>query len=112
MERRASGLSTALQWVDRQRSALESEPLLEAVRNLEPGQRLRLESAVCDRLLTLQNLQQRLVLAGLLIEAALFRRESRGGHFRCDTPASQPFWRVHTVQQRGRPLATVPVGAH
>jgi L-aspartate oxidase len=49
------------------------------------------------------------VLAGLLMEAALFRAESRGGHFRTDAPAPQPFWRCHTIQERGRAIRTRPL---
>ena len=54
----------------------------------------------------LQELHQRQVLAGLLIEAALFRAESRGGHHRTDAPAPQPFWQRHTDQQLGCPAST------
>jgi len=50
------------------------------------------------------------VLAELLIEAAAFRQESRGGHFRIDAPSPQPFWRCHTVQQKGASPYTRPVG--
>jgi len=57
-------------------------------------------------LLAVQDLRQRLVLAELLCEAALFRNESRGGHFREDAPAPQSFWQRHTVQERGRAIAT------
>jgi L-aspartate oxidase len=57
-----------------------------------------------------QELRQRLVLAELLIEAAAFRQESRGGHFRTDAPAAQPFWRCHTLQQKHRPIRTGAVG--
>jgi L-aspartate oxidase len=57
------------------------------------------------------DLQQRLVVTKLLLEAALFRQESRGGHFRMDAPSPQPFWRRHTVQQRLQPIATEPVAA-
>jgi L-aspartate oxidase len=53
-----------------------------------------------------QDLRQRLVLAELLFEAALFRVESRGGHFREDAPAPQPFWQRHTLQERGRAIGT------
>jgi L-aspartate oxidase len=38
--------------------------------------------------------------------AALFREESRGGHFRIDAPARQPFWQRHSVQQRGDAIRT------
>jgi L-aspartate oxidase len=50
------------------------------------------------------------VLAELMIEAALFRCESRGGHHRYDAPAPQPFWQCHTVQERGRRIRTTPAG--
>ncbi|MFZ9974847.1 MAG: L-aspartate oxidase, partial [Vulcanococcus sp.] len=55
------------------------------------------------------DLQQRLVVTQLLLEAALFRQESRGGHFRVDAPAAQPFWRRHTVQQRHQTIRTEAV---
>ena len=45
----------------------------------------------------------------LLVEAAGFRQESRGGHFRTDVPAPQPFWRRETVQTLGRPIRTQPL---
>jgi L-aspartate oxidase len=44
------------------------------------------------------------------MEAALFRAESRGGHFRDDFPAKQPFWQRHSVQRRGRSISTAPIG--
>ena len=109
VERSATGLSPALSWVRLRRAGLATAPLLRLIQSLEPGDGLQLEPGDAQRLLQLQELQQRLVLAGLLIEAALFRSESRGGHFRRDAPAAQPFWRVHTVQQRGRPLCTAAV---
>jgi L-aspartate oxidase len=57
----------------------------------------------------LQELWQRLVLAELLMEAALFREESRGGHFRTDMPARQPFWQLHSRQKFGKSIATEPI---
>ena len=109
VERSASGLAPALRWVRLRRAELTDAPLLRQIQILEPGDALQLEPEETHQLLQLQELQQRLILAGLLIEAALFRSESRGGHFRRDAPAAQPFWRVHTVQERGRPLGTAPV---
>jgi len=109
VERSAGGLAPALRWVRQQRAELATAPLLRQIQTLEPGEALQLAPDAARQLLLLQELQQRLVLAELLIEAALFRNESRGGHFRRDAPASQPFWRVHTVQERGRPLTTAAV---
>lgn len=109
VERSAAPLRDALGAVRRQRAELERVPLLQASKELPPGQRLRLQGLATERLLALQELRQRLVLADLLMEAALFRQESRGGHFRRDAPASQPFWRVHSQQELGKGLATSPV---
>ncbi|MBX3289512.1 MAG: L-aspartate oxidase [Acidobacteria bacterium] len=39
------------------------------------------------------------MLALLVSRAALWREESRGGHFRSDFPESDPSWRVHSVQK-------------
>lgn len=109
VERSAACLSPALRWVRLRRGELTAAPLLRQIQGLEPGDGLHLERGEALQLLQLQELQQRLVLAGLLIEAALFRSESRGGHFRRDAPATQPFWRVHSVQERGKALSTAPV---
>jgi L-aspartate oxidase len=45
-------------------------------------------------------------LATLVTEAALWREESRGGHFRSDFPEQREEWRVHSVQRLGAAIAT------
>jgi L-aspartate oxidase len=48
-------------------------------------------------------------LARLIAEAALWREESRGGHFRSDFPERlDDRWRVHSMQEKGKPLTTSP----
>jgi L-aspartate oxidase len=81
------------------------------VAGLNPGEQLELEPQDARRLLDQHELSQQLVLARLLLEAAAFREESRGGHFRLDAPASQPFWARHSLQRRGEPIGTAPLGA-
>ena len=51
------------------------------------------------------------VAAHLIVSAAAARRESRGGHYRLDAPSPQPFWRCHTLQQKGALIHTEAVGA-
>jgi L-aspartate oxidase len=47
-------------------------------------------------------------LAGLMAAAALWRAESRGGHYREDFPArDDERWRVHSAQQLNRPIAAL-----
>ncbi|MGH9800915.1 MAG: L-aspartate oxidase, partial [Blastocatellia bacterium] len=47
-------------------------------------------------------------LARLMAEAALWRTESRGGHFREDFPnRDDESWRMHSAQQLNQPIQTV-----
>lgn len=110
VERQASQLGRAWAAVGRQRRELDANPALLAVEGLAPGQSTRLPSAAALWLRSAQDLRQRLLVTELLLEAALFRQESRGGHFRLDAPAAQPFWRRHSLQQRRRPISTEAVG--
>ena len=43
-------------------------------------------------------------LALLVSKAALWREESRGGHYRTDFPGQSEAWRVHSVQKVGDPI--------
>ena len=43
-------------------------------------------------------------LALLVARAALWREESRGGHFRSDFPEQREDWRVHSLQTLGEPV--------
>jgi L-aspartate oxidase len=109
VERNGVALREALPGVRRQRQACEADPLWQGVRRQAPEVSVRLEGEQAKSFLWLHELRQRLVLAELLMEAALFREESRGGHFRTDRPMAQPFWRCHSVQEMGRALHTAPV---
>jgi L-aspartate oxidase len=47
-------------------------------------------------------------LALLMAEAAWWREESRGGHFRADFPApNDALWRMHSAQALGREISAL-----
>jgi L-aspartate oxidase len=106
VERQGHSLALGWQEVRRRRQLCEANRLLRRAHGQPPGLALQLEPGQREPLLAMQDLRQRLVLAELLCQAALFRDESRGGHFREDAPAPQPFWQRHTVQERGRAITT------
>jgi L-aspartate oxidase len=51
-------------------------------------------------------------LASLVATAALWRQESRGGHFRSDHPRPSDEWRVHSVQRLGGEISSSRSIAH
>jgi L-aspartate oxidase len=60
-----------------------------------------------------ENVNQRtknfVTLAKLMAEAALWREESRGGHYRADfTKRDDENWRIHSAQQKGEPIKGIP----
>jgi L-aspartate oxidase len=111
VEREPAPLREALLAAQQQAADLAGVPLLDQVANLPSDAHLPLDGSTGSWLRSVHDLQQRLRLAALLLEAALFRQESRGGHYRLDAPAAQPFWRCHTLQQRGQRIHTEAVGA-
>ena len=47
-----------------------------------------------------------MTLALLVTKAALWRKESRGGHFRTDFPERDEQWRVHSIQRLEQSIET------
>ncbi|MEY4430607.1 MAG: L-aspartate oxidase [Cyanobacteriota bacterium] len=109
VERRPTELRRGLLHCRRQRLDLEQLPPLQQTALLCPGEVVQLEADASTWLRQAHDLHQRLVVTELLLEAALFRQESRGGHYRLDAPAPQPFWRRHSIQQLHQGIGTEPV---
>ena len=81
---------------------LDQQPLLNCLQR----DALLLDDSSRRDLNLLLDLRHRLVTSKLMLEACLFRQESRGGHFRTDAPSSQPQWQCHSRQSRARGLHT------
>jgi len=110
VERQSGSLRQALAEVRSQRSALDANPTLKSVEELAPGRTAQLTPTTALWLSNAHDLRQRLLVTELLLDAAHFRQESRGGHYRLDAPAPQAFWQRHTLQRRQCGLSTEGVG--
>jgi L-aspartate oxidase len=68
--------------------------------NLQPLQTVAIENADAA-VRSWGELYNLLDVAELILHSALFRTESRGGHYRSDFPQTVTDWQVHTVVQNG-----------
>lgn len=106
VNRSRAGMQTLLQLTRRAMSPLEQEVLLCMVNRQSHQQSLELEEPSRQELNLLLDLIHRQRTTALLLEACLFRTESRGGHFRGDAPCCLPQWRRHSRQLRGEAIQT------
>lgn len=98
ISRQAAPLTAAIHQVQAWRATLEQlpmsqsldkRPLDSATIQVNPNQARALQQWI-----ELRNL---LDIAYLILNSALFRTESRGGHFRADYPDTDPAWQKHTL---------------
>ena len=102
-------MSYALSKVKRDHHNLLNEPLLNLVFSQSKYAINELDEIARRDLNLLLDLSNRQMSSLLMLEACLFREESRGGHFRDDFPASVPFWQCHTRQIKGKNIHTRPI---
>ena len=110
VDRSQKGMSSALVKVKRDHANLLNEPLLNFVFSQSKDAINGFDEFARRDLNLLLDLSNRQLASYLMLEACLFREESRGGHFRDDFPASAPFWQCHTRQVKGKDIHTRPVG--
>ena len=106
VERSAAGLHQAIGNVKADEQHLEQQALLQALLRKDPCAPRLLAENSRRNLNLLLDLHHRLLTSRLMLEACLFRGESRGGHYRSDAPAPLPQWRQHSRQQRQRGIVT------
>ncbi len=109
VDRSRKGMSSALTKVKRDYQNLLKEPLLDLVFSQSKNAINQFDEIARRDLNLLLDLSNRQMSSLLMLEACLFRKESRGGHFRDDFPTSVPFWQCHTLQRRGKNIHTRPI---
>ena len=106
MDRSQKGMSAALRKVQRDHENLLNEPLLNLLFSQSKDAINEFDEIARRDLNLLLDLSNRQMSSSLMLEACLFREESRGGHFRCDFPTAVPFWQCHTRQVKGKDIHT------
>jgi L-aspartate oxidase len=108
--REAEGLETAVAQITQWRSQFEALELTQTLTDLKPGVSLSLPSAQASTQIRFWAETQNLLdNAELILKSALFRTESRGGHYRLDYPDTSPDWQVHTVVKRSDWLKSLSI---
>ncbi len=100
ISRQEEALSEALIQVEEWREKVKGLKIVRSIEQIEPGRSLLLASDSSERQLKIcQETLNLLDVSYLILKSALFRQESRGGHYRSDFPDTETQWLVHTTIQ-------------
>lgn len=103
ISRSAQMLERATKQVEVWQSEFATLPLSQQLRDLTPQKMVKLDVPNADYLVrTWGETSNLLDVAYLILKSALFRTESRGGHYRLDYPQPDPNWQMHTLVQGER----------
>ena len=91
------------------KSNLIDTSLLNIVKEVEVDQKISFDEQHRRALNLLIDLQNRQITTKLLVEACLFREESRGGHYRIDYPNKNDLWKCHSNQRRNQKIVKSPI---
>ena len=88
---------------------ISNHPLLDLVEHQSVNKCNRFDELTWRKLNLLLDLSHRQLTSLITLNACLFRSESRGGHYRVDSPASLPYWECHSIQRRGENISTLSI---
>ncbi len=104
--RSSKGMSNALNAIRKSTNDIKQQQLLQVVRHQARHTCNLLDDTSRQNLNLILDLNHRQITSSLLLEACLFRRESRGGHFRLESPNPLPYWQCHSHNQINNGLST------
>lgn len=112
ISREQTTLNLAIAQVQQWRQQLHQLEISSFMAQLQPGERVKLSLAAEQFLREWGELHNLLDIAGLILRSAVFRTESRGGHYRSDYPQSLTRWQVHTLIQADRCWPSEPISTN
>ena len=102
-------MEAAIEQLEQWRHDFLRLPTSRILSGLPSGKRVEIDLPEADQRLRIWAETRNLLdIAFLILKSALFRTESRGGHYRRDFPQTDPTWRVHTLVE-GDQLGQSPV---
>ena len=107
--RQQQTMESAIEQLEQWRQDFNQLPTSQALHRAPMGQTVQMELPEAEQRLRIWGETRNLLdIAILILRSALFRTESRGGHYRSDFPQTDPTWRVHTLVE-GDQLGHSPV---
>ena len=98
VSRSYKGMKNFLDELSIEDSDLSNNFLLNSIKSIEINNFIRFSEPNRRALNVLLDLQNRHITTKLLLEACIFREESRGGHYRTDFPEKTDNWKCHSRQ--------------
>ncbi|MEO0373592.1 MAG: L-aspartate oxidase [Cyanobacteria bacterium P01_A01_bin.17] len=108
--RTAAVMKDAITTLQVWREQYEQLPLSQAIHHLQPGISVSVSFADSELRIWAET-GNLLDIAELILKSALFRTESRGGHYRLDYQETLQAWQAHTVFQKGAWQKSRPIQA-
>ena len=91
------------------KSAIIDNSILNIIKEVEVSEKITFDEQHRRALNLLIDLQNRQITTRLLVEACLFREESRGGHYRIDYPNKNDLWKCHSNQRINQKIVKSPI---
>ena len=91
------------------KSAIIDYSILNIIKEVEVSEKISFDEQHRRALNLLIDLQNRQITTRLLVEACLFREESRGGHSRIDYPNKNDLWKCHSNQRINQKIVKSPI---